>query len=504
MRKMTDWLLLGAAMLVAGSAAAQAQAPAKARPAVPGLAAREGPDFVVLKNGDDHLGRLMVTAFRIRTEWGELVLPKQAVAQVIIGRGAAGVDVLTTGDGDRISGKVEGRYVQVARTTYAPLDISMTDIAEITLTPRMEDLRPLPPFVLTLRNGDALRAELATPHLALDTDSGKALVAMADIRVMDVDLFDGTPRARIVLRKDERRIQGKLLDASLSIVTRAGQELAVPARQIVTLAGSVPVQARTVDLVVAPVFAAVPTPKLRRDRLRSGGVGPEMVDLPAGKFRRGDLHADGDSDEQPVRAVHIGKPFAIGRYPVTFEEYDLFCERTGRKKPTDEGWGRGRRPVINVSWYEAADYAEWLGQQTGKRYRLPSNAEFEYAARSGREVRFPWGDEAGSDNAACKGCRSLWDALRTAPVGRFAPTGFGLYDMSGNVWQWTQDCWDGDYKSAPVDGGAYTSGAGCDKKVVRGGSWNAAPREARAANRWREPALQPSNEIGFRVVRQLD
>lgn len=503
MLRMTENLCLAAA-LAAALSVFPAQAQEKTRPAVPGLAAREGPDFVVMKNGDDHLGRLMVTAFRIRTEWGDLVFPKQAVAQVVIGRGASGLDVLTTGDGDRISGKIESRYVQVARTSFAPLDIDMSDIAEITLTPKPTELRPLPPFALALRNGDALRADIVTPQLTLDTGSGKATVPLADVRLADIEPFDDNIRARVVLRKDDRRLQGKLLDAAISVVTRAGQELKIPAKNLAVLFGSVPVQARTVEFVASPAFEPFPRPKLRRDRLRSGGVGPEMVDIPAGKFRRGDLHADGDTDELPVHLVQIAKPFAIGRYPVTFEEYDLFCERTGRHRPSDEGWGRGRRPVVNVSWYEATAYAEWLSQQTGKLYRLPTNAEFEYAARGGREARFPWGDELGRDNANCSGCGSLWDGRRSAPVGRFSPNGFGLHDMGGNVWQWTQDCWDVDYKSAPVDGRAFSVGAYCDKKVQRGGSWSTPVREVRSANRWRDFTVRQSDDAGFRVVRQLD
>ena len=503
MRGMIESVLL-AALLLATAGIALAQTAEKPRPPVPGLATREGPDFVVLKNGDDHLGKLMVTAFRIRAEWGELVFPKQAVAQVAIGRGAAGVDTLVTGDGDRISGKLEGRYVQVARTSYAPIDINMADIAEITLTPRTEELRPLPSFALSLRNGDALRVDVATPQLTLDTAGGRTAVALADVRLIDIEPLDDGVRARVILRKDERRVQGKLADASLSVITRAGQELKIPLKQLVLLAGAVPVQARTAEFVAGPAFESFPRPKLRRDRLRTGGVGPEMVELPAGKFRRGDLHADCDPDELPVRQVTIAKPFAIGRYPVTFEEYDLFAERTGRARPGDEGWGRGRRPVVNVSWYDATAYAEWLSQQTGRRYRLPTNAELEYAARGGKETRYPWGDEFGRDSANCSACGSLWDGKRSAPAGRFAPNGYGLHDMSGNVWQWAQDCWDVDYKSAPTDGSAYATGAYCDKKVQRGGSWSAHPRELRSANRWRDFTVRTSDDAGFRVVRQLD
>lgn len=487
--------------LAAALAACPGIAPAQANDAAPGRAA---PDFVLLRNGDDHVGRLVVTAFRIRSEWGELVFPRQAVAQIVMGRKPADPDVLVTGDGDRISGKIEGRYVQMARTAFAPLEINMADIAEVTLTPRPAELqRPLPAFVAGLRNGDALRVDFVMPQIALDTGTGKAAVALDSIRLIDIDAFDGSARARIILRKEDERLRGKLTDAALRLVTRAGQEISIMPRQLALIAGPRPLQARAMDVAIAPAFESRPAQAVVRDRLRSGGDGPEMVVIPAGKFRRGDLHADGDADELPQHEVTIARPFAISRYPITFEDYDLYAGRSGRPKPAaDEDWGRGRRPVVSINWYEATAYVEWLSQQTGRNYRLPTNAEFEYAARGGRETRFPWGDSLGRDNAACGGCGSLWDSDRSAPVGRFPPNGFGLYDMSGNVWQWVQDCWDADYKSAPADGSAYTTGSYCDKKVVRAGSWSSPVREARVANRWRDFTVRPSDDTGFRVVRQ--
>ena len=173
--------------------------------------------------------------------------------------------------------------------------------------------------------------------------------------------------------------------------------------------------------------------KVFRDRLKSGGEGPEMVVVPVGSFQMGQGGAE--KDEVPVRSVRIQKSFAIGRYEVTFDEYDQFVKAKNLEFPSDEGWGRGRRPVINVSWYEAVEYAKWLSEQTGKRYRLPTEAEREYAARGGKQTSYWWGNDFLEGMANCKDCGSQWDK-KTAPVGSFKPNPFGLYDTAGNVWEW--------------------------------------------------------------------
>jgi formylglycine-generating enzyme required for sulfatase activity len=483
---------------------AAAGAAGQERPAAPG-AARGGADFVLLKNGDDLLGQLMVSGIRIKTDWGTVVFAKQAVVQILASKGGTGEVVLSTSDGDRVTGRLEGGYFRVARTSFAPLDIDVADIAEVSITPKPEDLqRPAPATLIVLQNGDALRADLYTRSITLEADSRKSTVSLANVRLIDIDRFEGATGARVVHKSDDRRFHGKLLETELRVITRSGQELAVPSEKIASIASGLPPQLRSIDAAAAPAFAAPGRkPKVLRERLRVGGLAPEVVEVPPGRFRRGDLHADGDPDEQPVRQVQIPKSFAIGRYPVTFEEYDLFCERTGRRKPDDEGWGRGRRPVVNVSWRDATDYSQWLSEQTGAKYRLPTNSEFEYAARAGVESRYPWGNELGRDQAVCAGCGSMWDSAHAAPVGRFPANAFGLHDMSGNVWQWVQDCWDIDYKSAPLDGGPYLAEGSCDKRIVRGGSWTYPARETRVANRWRDFSVRPSDDTGFRVVREL-
>ena len=212
--------------------------------------------------------------------------------------------------------------------------------------------------------------------------------------------------------------------------------------------------------------------------------------------------------EKPQHQVGIARPFALGRAPITFADYDRFAEATGAERPGDEGWGRGDRPVINVSWDDAHSYAKWLGEMTGNSYRLPSEAEWEYAARAGTTTRYALPLPAGSDDIAnrnlanCNGCGSEWDGEQTAPVGRFKANNWGLQDMQGNVWEWTEDCWHDNYVGAPDDGRAWLkeNGGDCGPRVVRGGSVNDVPGFLRSASRDGDFTEYSSDDVGFRVV----
>lgn len=235
-----------------------------------------------------------------------------------------------------------------------------------------------------------------------------------------------------------------------------------------------------------------------QDTLADGSKGPEMVVIPAGQFQMGDLAGDGKSAERPVHTVTMAQPFAMGKYEVTFAGYDKFAMGTGRTLPLDHDWGRGNRPVINVSWDDAVAFAAWLSQQTGKHYRLPSEAEWEYAARAGTTTSYWWGDTASKDRAKFGSLLS-----GTAPVGTFPPNPFGLHDTSGNVWEWTQDCWNESYVGAPEDGSAWISGD-CSKHVLRGGSWFIMKEWLRSAFRYTYPSDERHGWLGFRLVRDLD
>jgi formylglycine-generating enzyme required for sulfatase activity len=233
---------------------------------------------------------------------------------------------------------------------------------------------------------------------------------------------------------------------------------------------------------------------------------PEMVVLPAGSFAMGSPAGEHgrDTDESPQHSVTIGKPFAVGRFASTFDEWDACIAGGGCNDHTtrDQGWGRGRRPVLNVSWDDAMAYVAWLSRKTGKTYRLLTEAEWEYAARAGSTTAYYWGDAIGKGNANCDGCGSQWDNVQTAPVGSFAPNAFGLYDMAGNAWQWTQDCYQENYKDASPDGSASTAGD-CSRRVIRGGSWISMPPILRSAGRFWNTANSRGNLLGFRVARTL-
>ena len=230
---------------------------------------------------------------------------------------------------------------------------------------------------------------------------------------------------------------------------------------------------------------------------------PEMVVVPAGEYMMGSRYGVGYNDERPRHRVRIGDVFAVGKYEVTFAEWDacVVAGGCGGYRPDDAGWGRGRRPVVNVSWGDAQAYVEWLSRKTGERYRLLSEGEWEYVARAGTETAYWWGEEIGSERANCNGCGSRWNGEKTAPVGSFEANGFGLHDVHGNVWEWVEDCWHGNYGGAPTDGSAWTSGGNCGRRVLRGGSWSGKPGSLRSAVRVWNSAGRRINYNGFRIAR---
>ena len=230
---------------------------------------------------------------------------------------------------------------------------------------------------------------------------------------------------------------------------------------------------------------------------------PEMVVVPAGRFRMGDLSGDVGSDEQPVHEVTIASPFAAGKYEVTFAEWDVCVAAGGCKhRPDDKGWGRGTRPVINVSLKDAWEYVRWLSHATGKDYELLSEAKWEYVARAGSTTKYPWGNDIDNNKANCDGCGSQWDNESTAAMGSFEANAFGLFDTAGNVQEWVADCWHDSYQGARNDG--YSRYCSKKQKVVRGGSWYNPPRDLRSANRGKLASGYRSRLTGFRVARTLD
>jgi formylglycine-generating enzyme required for sulfatase activity len=225
----------------------------------------------------------------------------------------------------------------------------------------------------------------------------------------------------------------------------------------------------------------------------------ELVVVPPGDFMMG---SDVKPSESPPHKVTIGKAFAIGRKAVTFAEWDRCVAAAGCKYTApDYGWGRGERPVIDLSWDDAKEFIGWLSRSTGKPYRLPTEAEWEYAARAGTATPYWWGKTADSGRARCADCGGD-DAKQTAPAGSFRPNSFGLYDTAGNSSEWVEDCWNPNYRGAPADGSAWATGD-CSLRVLRGGSYLDKAASIRSAARFRYDESVRYNANGLRVARDV-
>lgn len=230
-------------------------------------------------------------------------------------------------------------------------------------------------------------------------------------------------------------------------------------------------------------------------------VCPEMVVVPAGSFTMGDDYGNGL--EKPTRTVTIRQTFAVGKFEVTFAEWEACVAGRGctsNRRPNDQGWGKGRRPVINVSWDDAKQYVAWLSRKSGNSYRLLTEAEWEYAARARGTARWTFGDDEGRlGDFAWYGANS---GSRTQPVGGKSANAFGLHDMHGNVWEWVEDCL-GEYSDAPSDGSAQTKSCTDRPRVRRGGGWTNTWPGLRSASRGWDSSGFRDNVLGFRVGRTL-
>lgn len=290
--------------------------------------------------------------------------------------------------------------------------------------------------------------------------------------------------------------------------------------------GADTIQSLHIELAPRPTEAARAAMVALNARLGTLGPGesfrecpdcPEMAVIPAGNFLMGSPSGEDrrEDDEGPQRRVTFPAPFALGRYEVTFAEWDAcayagICRKVPRGDDGDRGWGRGSRPVINVSWEDAEEYVAWLNSKVGAEvYRLPSEAEWEYAARGGTTTPFWTGGTITTDQANYYGDFTYGNGRKgvfrekTVPVGSLnAPNPFGLHDVHDNVREWVEDCYANSYSSQPVDGRAHTTDE-CIQRVVRGGSWADPPATLRSASRYGTGPGNRGGVIGFRLARTL-
>ncbi len=239
--------------------------------------------------------------------------------------------------------------------------------------------------------------------------------------------------------------------------------------------------------------------KLNMVRIKPGTF---LMGAPPGEKRR-------QATEGPVQTVTIAYPFEVGKFEVTFDQWEICVDDGGcRYRPKDEGWGRGVRPAIHISFNDAQIYLKWLNRKTGRNYRLLSEAEWEYVARAGQKTPFYTGERISSGQANFNGTATYNDSQvgvyrkRTLPVGRFPPNQFGVHDILGNVLEWTQDCWSDNHVGAPNDGSARRDGD-CKFRVMKGGSWVSHPYHLRAANRIKYTRDYRYEDYGFRIARTL-
>ena len=378
----------------------------------------------------------------------------------------------------------------------------------------------------------ALAAAMGTPGVELDDvfkDAGRQVAAATASR--QVPWMEGSWQGKFFFAPPASRPAAKPDSPSL-----AG---AAPEPAIAVSVEGHETKAETVSQGDSPTVRRIGLSKLLRagSRFRDCPECPEMAVVPAGSFLMGspDTEVGRLSHEGPVHRVTIRSPFAVGVHEVTFAEWDACASSGGCQglRPSDNGWGRGQRPVINVSWDDAKSYVQWLSSRTSERYRLLSESEWEYMARAETRTARWWGEgesvqcshangtdaelppdcigilgefiQCGRDAASegfswMVGCSD--GHSHTASVGSFRANAWGLYDVLGNVFEWTEDCWNGNRRSGPSDGSAYEHGD-CNLRVLRGGAWGSKPRYLRSASRSRSTTSERNSDVGFRVARTL-
>ncbi len=244
----------------------------------------------------------------------------------------------------------------------------------------------------------------------------------------------------------------------------------------------------------------VDKPDVFTDTLRSGGRGPQMLAMQGGTFRMGGSGFV-EADEGPRREVTVA-PFIVSVYEITIADYALFARANGKSVPNPQNLDAATHPVVEVSWDDANAYTRWLSQQTGKRYRLLSESEWEYMARAGTRTSFWWGSSAGTGNAHCFDCKSDFSTGKPAKIGTYEPNPFGIYDTAGNVFEWVQDCYHPNYRGAPSDGSVW-EGGDCNNRIARGGAYRSPATSMRAENREKFESTRGHYNVGFRIARDL-
>lgn len=285
-----------------------------------------------------------------------------------------------------------------------------------------------------------------------------------------------------------------------------GQFAGLAQTRLARLSGTQAAPPATAPATTSPTAVATPPPENKTPaRAAAGGFKdcaacPPLVSLPAGSFTMGSNVSD--PSEKPAHQVAIGAPFAIGKYEVTVQQWNACVNAGGCPKIVQAANTGSNAPMRDLSWDDAQQYAKWLSGVSGKPYRLPTEAEWEFAARAGTSTLYWWGERMAAGKANCKDCGQPWAEERPADAGSFAANPWGLYDTSGSVWEWVADCWHASYKNAPADGHSWDQ-PNCALRVIRGGSWREGAAYMVASTRFRYDAGVRHAQNGFRVARSM-
>lgn len=513
------------------------------------LAARDAGD------ADPLVADLSERAVRILIDWDTLALAHDAP-----GLAERDLPLLQRWNGN--DARVQALAVELERVQHIVAALARSDrlIAAGRLVGSGEDraiaplhdvLRRDPLHAGALRRLEAVETALLGQALAVaqagEFERADALLADAGkVRVGSTRVQDTAARVVEVRERHVQMWKARIGDA-LAVGDVAGAEALLPMLDAIALDERDGAAARA-DIERVRRYGAYDAGMLLVDPLASGGLGPGMVVVPAGRFTMGSARGESgrQSSEEPRHAVRFARGFALSRTETTVGQFRAFVEITGyrntarksrRSMVYDErsgalveqrrvSWGEDftgapaadDAPVLHVSWDDARAYAQWLAQETGAPYRLPSEAEFEYALRAGSTTRYPWGDgELASPVENLTGAldqspngRRWSNAFKgygdgfwgPAPVGSFVSNPFGFNDLNGNASEWVEDCWHDSYARAPRDGSAWVN-PGCTERVIRGASWASSPEQARSAFRIRAPADTVSARVGFRVARDV-
>lgn len=343
----------------------------------------------------------------------------------------------------------------------------------------------------------ATQSSLAASQQESNTSSSSA----APTYVLTIKTTPGDARIRLLNTSQKYKKGISLTPGRYQIeISKTGYKTKTESVDINNSPLSIHVELDEIVDINNPTRAAIP------NIVYGGKNAPSLIRIPAGSFTMGD---DSNTHTAPKHKVTLNKAFAISKYEITFAEYDFFAQSTGKPLPGDNGWGREDRPVIHVSWEDANAYALWLSKTTGKKFRLPTEAEWEYVARAGSTARYWWGDseQDAKGKANCRrGCASNFSGLfgsKTAPVGSYLPNPFGVYDTAGNVSEWVQDCYEENYTEAKVNGSAHEHKQ-CQGRVVRGGSTKDNVQRLSSSARDNIPSGYLNETLGFRLVMELN